>query len=504
VIPVEIQVGQLFVVVLEAEGSLTDAIRIHRDHQFGGVFLSRGNLKTVEQVRRLTFRFRRHSPDVPPPLVCIDEEGGLVSTMGHITSTAPSAAALGAIDDVDVTRDVYQGIAEKLQALGVNTVFAPVLDVNSEPKNPVIGTRSFGTNPELVMRHGLAAMEGLHTGGMLVCVKHFPGHGDTRLDSHKALPVVTAKRDVLEERDFVPFREAFDAEPPPDMVMSAHVAYPAIDKSGTPATLSDAVLRDLLRRDLGYQGLVITDAMEMAGVAEKVGPEKAAVEAILAGADLLLYGLDPAMARAAHQAVVKAVESGRISEGRLAYSVDRVARVRESLRGRPWLTDEEAEVILEVDHEPAFFQSALSSLVLEGNAGILGGIGSTGERRLVIVPRALDPYRPLPLGMLREQLEPAGFRVLDVGAIPTAQEMAEAEAMSAEADVVVVATASRGPMAEENQRMVAAVTRRDIPKVGVALLDPGDADHMMTTNCRIKTFGFATPQLWALAQKLLG
>jgi beta-N-acetylhexosaminidase len=308
---------------------------------------------------------------------------------------------------------------------------------------------------------------------------------------------------VLEERDFEPFREAFEADPPPDMVMSAHVAYPAVDRSGRPATLSETILRDLLRRDLGYQGLVITDSMDMAGVNEK-GPERAAVQAILAGADILLYGLDPAMARTAHQAVVKAVEAGKISEGRLAYSVDRVTRLREKLRGRPWLTDEEAERILGLDHEPTFFEPALSSLVLEGNAGILGEIAGIEGRKLVIMPRALDEFRPLPLAVVREQLEPAGFTLLETAAVPTPEELVEAEAMAAEADVVVVATASRGPMAEVTQRMVAAVTRRDIPKVGVALLDPGDADHMMTANCRIKTFGFATPQLWALTQKLLG
>ena len=196
---IEVQVGQLFVALLEPEGSLNDAIREHRENHYGGVFLGRGNLKSVEQVRRLTFRFRRHTPDVPPPIVCMDEEGGLVSTMGHLTATAPSAAALGVLDDEAVTKDVYIGMGEKLRALGCNTVFAPVLDVNSEPTNPVIGTRSFGARPELVAKHGLAAMAGLHEAGVVCCAKHFPGHGNTTLDSHKTLPVVQANRSTLDE-----------------------------------------------------------------------------------------------------------------------------------------------------------------------------------------------------------------------------------------------------------------------------------------------------------------
>jgi beta-glucosidase-like glycosyl hydrolase len=497
-------VGQLFIVCLDRRAQIMDAMRAHRGNYYGGVFLNRGHLEDPERARRLTFRFRRHSREIPPPFVAIDEEGGLVTNIGHITAPAPSPAALAAVDDEAVTRDVYLGIGEKVRALGFNTVFAPCLDVNVESANPVIGTRSFGASPEIVIKHGAAAAAGLREAGVLTCMKHFPGHGATSLDSHFTLPVVEADRNTLDDRELEPFRHLAAQDAPPEMVMTAHVAYPALQRGGVPATLSPSVLQGVLRRELGYRGLVVTDSMEMKGITGRYGPEKAAVEAILAGADLLLYALDPDMAKAAYEAVQEAVRSGKISEERLNLSVDRAIRIRNPFRNLPWISDEEAEEILDMRHDQAFFQSALDGIVLEGNAGVLAEIPESAGPKIIVLPRRLDEHRELPLGVVREQLEPEGFTVLDVGPKPGAEEIGRLEVQAATASVIVVGTATRGRMTEESQRLVAALTRRDVIKVGVALLDPGDADHMMTTNCRMKTFGFSGTQLWGMCQKLAG
>jgi beta-N-acetylhexosaminidase len=496
-------VGQLFVVALDPEGSHVDSIRVHREHHYGGVFLRRAHLQNPVQTRRLTSRFRRLGGEIPPNIVCVDEEGGLVTTVSHLTTTAPSAAALGMLDDEAVTKDVYLGIGEKLRALGFNTVFAPVLDVNTEAMNPVIGTRSFGASVALVERHAAAAVAGLKASGIAACVKHFPGHGATALDSHLTLPQVDADKQTLAERELAPFRKVLEGEAQPEMVMTAHVNYPAWDK-GVPATLSEKIVTGILRREMAFRGIIVTDSMEMQGISESHGPEKAALAAIEAGADLLLYGLDPKMAEAACRGVIQAVKSGKLSEERLTQSVDRVFRLRQGFRNLRWSSDEESQEILGVAHEQAFFEAALGGLVLEGNAGVLAAISRAAGPKIIVLPRQLDQHRWLPLGVVREQLQPAGFQILEVDARPSAEEIARLEQRAAQAAVVVVGTASRGPMTEENQRLVAALTRRDVIKVGVALLDPADADRMMTANCRIKTFGFTAPQLWAMCQKLLG
>jgi beta-N-acetylhexosaminidase len=271
-----------------------------------------------------------------------------------------------------------------------------------------------------------------------------------------------------------------------------------------PATLSEKIVTGLLRREMAFRGIIITDSMEMQGITESHGPEKAAIAALEAGADLLLYGLDPKMAEAACRGVMQAAKSGKLSEERIAHSVDRVFRLRQAFRNLRWNSDEEAQEILGAAHEQAFFEAALGGLVLEGNAGALAEIPRTPGIKIIVLPRQSDPYRWLPLGVVREQLEPAGFQVIEVEARPSAEEIARVEQRAGQASVVVVGTASRGPMTEENQRLVAALTRRDVIKIGVALLDPADADKMMTANCRIKTFGFTVPQLWAMCQKLLG
>jgi beta-N-acetylhexosaminidase len=500
--PIELQVGQLFVVQPDPDAAYDDALNAHLEHYFGGFFLRSANLQSIRNARVLTRRMREHWQKVPPAIIAADEEGGLVSDIGHLTTPAPSAAALGEIDDVEVTEDVYRGIGEKLRALGINTVFAPVLDVNSAEHNPVIGTRAFGRTARHVTKHGLAALRGLKKAGVATCAKHFPGHGATEEDSHETLPKVGADRSTLTDRDLAPFVEAIERETP-DLIMAAHVKYPAFDRS-RPATVSRAILRDLLRTELHYKGLIITDAMEMKGIAGNRTPAEAAVEAVLAGADLLLYAYDREMARAAHAGVLAAAQKGTISEERLVESLERIFAFRSGLRSRSWIGPTEAKDTLEFAEEPLFFEAAMGGLVVEGNAGVLSEIRAATGSKVMILPRALDKWRKLPLDVVREQMEPAGFSIIEVGADPTPEEILAASGRAGDASVVVVGTASRGGMPPRAKELVDAVTSRDVIKVGVALLDPTDADAMMGANCRLKTFGFTVPQLWAMCQKLLG
>ena len=215
-------------------------------------------------------------------------------------------------------------MAVEMRAVGINWDFAPVLDVNCNDANPVIGVRSFGGDAGTVARYGLAALRGYADGGVLACGKHFPGHGDTRVDSHLDLPTVEYDRARLDAVELAPFRAAIDAGIP--SLMTAHIRFPVLDD--LPATLSEPVLTGLLRGELGFRGLVITDALNMLAIANTYGPAESAVRAIAAGADQCIALFDPGDLRAAHAAILAAVDSGRIPESRFREAVGRVLALK--------------------------------------------------------------------------------------------------------------------------------------------------------------------------------
>ncbi|MET7570900.1 glycoside hydrolase family 3 protein [Streptomyces sp. NPDC005492] len=280
------------------------------------------NIASPEQLASLTAQLRSERDDV---LVAIDEEGGDVTRLEVRTgSSFPGNHALGAVDDVDLTRAVAQELGRRLAECGVNLNWAPSADVNSNPANPVIGVRSFGADPELVARHTAAYVTGLQSAGVAACTKHFPGHGDTAVDSHHALPRIDAEASVLEHRELLPFRAAIAAGT--RAVMSAHILVPSLDPDH-PATLSLRILTDLLRGRLGYDGLIVTDAIEMQAIAATYGIERGSVIAIAAGADALCVGgglADDETVRRLRDALVGAVRSGELPEERLAEAAERV------------------------------------------------------------------------------------------------------------------------------------------------------------------------------------
>ncbi|MCX4813764.1 glycoside hydrolase family 3 protein [Streptomyces sp. NBC_01239] len=280
------------------------------------------NIASPEQLASLTAQLRSERDDV---LVAIDEEGGDVTRLEARTgSSFPGNHALGAVDDVDLTRAVAHELGRRLAECGVNLNWAPSADVNSNPSNPVIGVRSFGADPDLVARHTAAYVTGLQAAGVAACTKHFPGHGDTAVDSHHALPRIDADLSVLEQRELLPFRAAIAAGS--RAVMSAHILVPTLDPDH-PATLSLRVLTDLLRGRLGYDGLIVTDGMEMQAIAATYGIERGSVLAIAAGADAICVGgglADDETVRRLRDALVGAVRSGELPEERLAEAAERV------------------------------------------------------------------------------------------------------------------------------------------------------------------------------------
>ena len=284
-----------------------------------------------EAVARLAAAVHAASPRA---VVAIDEEGGDVTRL-HVATGSPvlGPAALGAADDLALTRDTGRLVGAELAAVGVDLDLGPVADVNTNPDNPVIGTRSFGTDPRRVADHVVAWLQGLQETGVAACVKHFPGHGDTSTDSHLALPIVDVDLEVLAGRELVPFAAAVEAGVA--AVMTSHLLVPHVD-GDLPATLSPRVLA-LLRGRLGFTGTIVTDALDMAGVSDGRGIPEAAVLSLIAGADLLCLGADKdvALVREVQRALVAAVRSGRLPESRLVDAAARVDRVHRRASSSP-------------------------------------------------------------------------------------------------------------------------------------------------------------------------
>ncbi|MBS1673741.1 MAG: glycoside hydrolase family 3 protein [Actinobacteria bacterium] len=278
----------------------------------------------------------------PRALIGIDEEGGSVTRLEAATgSTLPGAAQLGALDDVTASRAIGAELAHRVRAIGADVVLGPVADVNTDPRNPVIGVRAFGDDAELVSRHVVATVQGIQQGGVAACVKHFPGHGDTHLDSHHDLPRIAVDPAEIERVHLAPFRAAIAAGV--DAVMTAHIVVPAWGEE--PATLNPRVLGML--RELGFEGVIITDALDMAAIRESVGIGGGAVQALAAGADLLCIGnpTNPGAAalpdqderdyRTARDAIVAALRDGSLSRERVAEAGSRVAALARTLAAAP-------------------------------------------------------------------------------------------------------------------------------------------------------------------------
>ena len=298
--------------------SAPDWVRRRAASGLGGVVLYGRNVESPEQLRRLTGEVHSERPEL---LVAIDEEGGDVTRLEVGTgSSYPGNLALGQAGDLELTRAVAAALGSELAAAGIDLDLAPDADVNSNPANPVIGVRSFGAQPALVAAHTAAFVEGLQGVGVAACAKHFPGHGDTSTDSHLELPVAAEepRLGALE-----PFRAAIAAGV--RSVMSAHLLVPSLDS--VPATLSRPILTDLLRGELGFRGLVITDGLEMRAISDGVGVAEGAVQALVAGCDALCIGGGLAQESIVDElgaAIVEAVRSGRLSEERLAEAAGRI------------------------------------------------------------------------------------------------------------------------------------------------------------------------------------
>ncbi|MDT3424940.1 beta-N-acetylhexosaminidase [Paenibacillus forsythiae] len=322
------KIGQMLICGFEGTSMDGDLRRLIADYKIGGVIYFARNVESPAQIARLTADLQEAATQggTPPLWISIDQEGGMVARITEGVALMPGGMAIAAAgSEKDAYLAAYAS-GRELAAMGINLNYAPVLDVNNNPANPVIGVRSFGESPEEAARLGAQTLRGLQDAGVGATAKHFPGHGDTDVDSHLDLPTVPHDRERMEAVELKPFREAIRAGV--DAIMSAHIYFPALESWKLPVTLSRAVLTGLLREELGFEGIITTDCMEMNAIAEHFGTVEASVMAVEAGADLILVSHRLDRQLGAIRAIEQAVEEGRLSAARIDESVRRLLAMK--------------------------------------------------------------------------------------------------------------------------------------------------------------------------------
>lgn len=335
---IEEKIGQLVFVGLDGLEPNERDVELIKNHYVGGFILFRNNIDNIEQTVKLTNYLKSiNSKNKAPLLIGIDEEGGRVSRLPEELVKIPKAKDIGTVDDVKLSNEIGKLLGYRLSSLGINMNFAPVLDIHSNPKNTVIGDRSYGNTAYIVSKHGIPVMDGIKEYNVIPVVKHFPGHGDTYIDSHIALPVVDKTKDELEGLELKPFEKAISNGA--DVVMMGHILLSNIDNEN-PASLSKTIINGMLRDNLKFKGVVITDDMTMGAIAENYDIGEAAVRSLKAGSDIVLVCFDYENQIKVLNDIMKAVNNNDISQDELDTKVYRVLKLKDKYN----LADNQIEV----------------------------------------------------------------------------------------------------------------------------------------------------------------
>lgn len=519
----EEKVGQLFIQNVYGKDATTPDARnlplygvaspaeVVQKYHLGGViyFAWTDSVQNPQQIAGLSNGLQDAALSQPskvriPLQVATDQEQGVVTRIGPPATQFPGSMALGAGRSAADARTAAAITGEELKAMGVNTDFAPDADVNVNPLNPVIGTRSFSSKPELAADLVAAQVAGYQEdAGVTSTAKHFPGHGDTATDSHVAFPIITHSRQQWEQVDAPPFKAAIAQGI--DMIMTAHLNFPALDDSGDPATLSKPIMTGLLRNELGYKGVIVTDSLAMQGVRDLYGDPEVAVRALDAGVDQLL--MTPSMDDA-YAAVIGAVRSGRISEANLDAKVRRVLELKYK-RG--------------VVAQPYVDPAALDSVV--GTADHLAKARAITDRTTTLVKNDADT---LPLatqgtkvlvtgyGVTTTQLladglaaKGASTTVKQTGTSPTDAQVASAVAAASTQDAVVVTTMKAWDTKVTDprggqQKLVTQLLATGKPVIVVATRDPYDIAYFTSAPTYLATYSYSPVAIESVARVISG
>lgn len=475
----EQKVGQLFVMSFFGETLNAPAAAFVTRYQPGAFVLLPSNLNHPEQITRLTNELQRtlQAQNAPPALIAVDQEGGLIAHLKEGFTTWPVPSLLTATQNPELAYQFGAALAQELRAVGINMNLAPVADLQTNDNNPIIGRRAFGSDPHMVAPIVHSVIRGMQDQGVLATTKHFPGHGATATDSHLELPVLTFSQNDLFARELIPFQAAIAADTA--AIMVAHIHYPLIDRDRQPASLSQNIIQSLLRDQLAYDGLVITDALDMDAIDTVYSPADAALNALLAGNDLILLGAHVSFENQALaiQAIIDAVRIGVIPESRIDQSVTRILRAKAAydlLNWTPLDPETASQRIGQSEHVslvPTMFEQGIT-VVYDNNGHI-----PLQDNTLMIYPATYP--------RLKTACSSAAWQTLAVSLYPTDTEIAWAQRAARDADHIVVMTEN---VAQNPQQALLVTALPSDQTVVVASWSPYDLYHLPPISTYLVTY----------------
>jgi len=492
----EEKVGQILVVQFHGEEANEDAKALVQEMHVGGfIYYTWSNgLTSPAQVKALSAGLQKLTKG-PRLFITTDQEGGIVTRLTQGFTVLPGNKALGMTRKPELAKESAIAIGEELQAVGINMNLSPVVDVNSNPRNPVIGIRSFGDSAAMVIAFGKKALEGYREAGTIACLKHFPGHGHVEVDSHLALPIVHKSKEELMRVELKPFAKLASQA---DMIMTAHLLMPALDPDNC-STLSKKTV-DFLRKDLGFQGVIITDSLAMEGVLKKCGSvDEAAVQALNAGCDILMLGgrqligdskfeLTVSDIRRIHQRLVDAVKSGQISEERLDQAVEKVLELKNKYLVNPSRTGNAVKM---AEHEALSKKIAALSVQIKKNQQM----SFVGKKVVVIAPQLLKE------SVQQTSLAKMGQTLFFQGLNPTEAAVAAVIESANTADVIVFCSYNSWKN-EAQAKLIQIFLESGKPVVLFAVRDPQDAALFPKAAAILTTFSPTVPSIQAACDRL--
>src|SRR6266571_73998 len=509
----EEQIGQLLMVGFWGETPSPEIIDLIQRHHVGNILLFSRNVRDTRQVLELTQSLQMIAKKAGQPyplLIAIDQENGIVQRLGEAATIFPGNMPLGAIGSEEIAYKVAQATGCELKALGINMNLAPVVDVNNNPANPVIGVRSFGEDPHQVARLAAAAVKGFRAAGVISDLKHFPGHGDTAVDSHLALPIISSTLEQLEAIELVPFKSGIEAGA--DSVMIAHISFPALThQEALPATVSPALVRGLLREKLGFDGVIISDCMEMNAVAETIGTERVAVMALQAGVDLVLVSHTYARQRGSSAAMQMALQTSELSPEVVRLAAERVLRLKDhflswdSLPAAPvpeWVGGSSHQHLRDQAYE-------LSTTQVRNDDALLPLRLDQAESGLVISPRG-EAYtrvedRRYPHEFLARSIRRHHDRVSVMFTSPSLAvvERAQILRVAGASDLIIIATLN-AHLDQQQAELMRDLLQTGRRVIGIAVGNPYDLLAFPQLRSYLVTYEYTKPALAAAVRVLFG
>jgi len=516
--PLADKIGQMMMVGFPGQ-SLSESPELSTlisTHHVGGIVLLESNAHDPQQVARLVTEAQNLSAQTGshiPLFVAINHEGGNVVRITEGVTGFPGNMAIAASGRPEYANAAATLAAEELRAMGINMNLAPVLDVNDNPLNPIIGVRSFGESPDLVVSLGRETIRGFQQNGLIAVAKHFPGHGSAAIDSHVGLPVINRSALELEQVDLPPFQMA--VEEGIEAIMTAHVAVPAWEPvPGLPASLSANVLTGVLRDRMGFDGIIVTDSLGMGAIAASWGQARAAVEAVKAGADVVLSTSPLEAHIAIHQALVTAVQSGEITPARIDESVFRILRVKYNYGLFEWKPRVDLSLVGSEEHQMVADGIAQAAITLFKDDAGLVPLPKDARRLLILSPDELPPASAGEGTLLTQELRQRGFEVTELVFNldqSDSRDATYAEALRAapEHDVVIfgeweLVKRYANWSDQWQETLVAALQRSGKPVIMIAWRDPGAIIRVPQIPTFVIAYGTTTGQVRAVVKVITG